>query len=307
MPACQEPDDNDGTQAAHRSVESERRGEEARLGPRRSSSCGSASVDTSASVRSGLQILGLFSQRRPWLRMSEIASATGLSQFEARMQLAAMRRMNLVQEDATSRYGLGPGPPDPTVAIRAMGIVRQTRAHLVELQRVARCPVMLAMLDGTELVVVDRAVAPGSPRLEMTIDLYRRLPAHATAFGKVLLAFQPEHREQELVADLELEPLTPFTITDRQQLLRELQRVRSDGLAIEDREHMAHRLCIAAPVRGAHNRVIAAVGIVIVDSSDPLEELVQSHCEPIAAAASGLSMALRHAEVDGSDLDWPCL
>jgi DNA-binding IclR family transcriptional regulator len=258
-------------------------------------------------MRSGLQILGLFSQRRPWWRIAEIASATGLSRFDAHRQVVAMRRMNLLQEGASERYELGAGPPDPTVAIRAMGIVRQTRAHLMDLQRITACPVTLAMLDGTELVVVDRAVAASSPCLEMTVDLYRRLPAHATALGKVLLAYQPEHREQALVGELELERLTPYTITDRRLLLKELQLVRSRGLAVEDREHLPHRRSIAAPVRGAHNRVIAAVGIVITDSTSPIEEPLQRYCEPVEAAAGLLSVALRHAEVDGSDLDWPRL
>jgi IclR family pca regulon transcriptional regulator len=258
-----------------------------------------------ASLRNGLSILSLFSAERRWWRMGEIVDATGLSPFAAHLQITAMRQMNLIAEGPGRRYGLGSGPPDPTVAIRAMGVVRLTRAHLVALQRIASCPVTLAMLDGTELVVVDRAVASSPPRLQMTIDLYRRLPAHATALGKVLLAYLPEHREQALVGQMALAALTPFTITDKQQLLKDLQRVRDRALAVEDREHLPHRRCIAAPVRGAQQRVIAAVGLTIVECDTTPERIVERYSDPLARTAARLSRALRHARLDGSDLDWP--
>ncbi|MGN6371638.1 MAG: IclR family transcriptional regulator [Solirubrobacteraceae bacterium] len=257
------------------------------------------------SLRHGLAILGLFSAERQWLRMGEIAEAIGLSPIDTHLHVAAMRRMNFIQEGAERRYGLGCGPPDPTVAIRAMGIVRHTRAHLLALQKLAHCPVTLAMLDGTELVVVDRAAAPSSPRLEMTIDLYRRLPAHATALGKVLLAYLPEHCEHSIVAEMKLKALTPFTITDKRRLLRELQRVRSRALATEDREHLPHRRCIAVPVRGAEQRVIAAVGLAFNDADTPLALLLQRHSHALEVAGARLSDALRDARVDGSEVDWP--
>jgi DNA-binding IclR family transcriptional regulator len=237
--------------------------------------------------------------------MGEIAEAIGLSPFDTHLQVAAMRRMNFIQEGAQRRYGLGSGPPDPTVAIKAMGIVRHTRAHLLSLQRLAQCPVTLAMLDGTELVVVDRAAAASSPRLEMTIDLYRRLPAHATALGKVLLAYLPEHREQAVVDEMKLKAFTPFTITDKRKLLRELQQVRSNALATEDREHLPQRRCIALPVRGAEQRVIAAVGLTLTDPDTPLATLLERHMGALEVAARRLSDALRHACIDGSEIDWP--
>jgi DNA-binding IclR family transcriptional regulator len=83
--------------------------------------------------------------------------------------------------------------------------------------------------------------------------------------------------------------------------------VRSRALAIEDREHFPHRRCIAAPVRGAHNRVIAAVGLTLTDPDTPLKQLVDRYREPVGATAARLSDALRYAHLDGSEVDWPRL
>jgi IclR family transcriptional regulator, pca regulon regulatory protein len=307
MPARGEPDADefDGGQAGSGSLRRGRPGLEAggSLEPPHEH----APTTAVASVADGLRILSLFSRRRPWWSTTQIAGAIDVSSPDACAQVSVLRRMNLMQEGTRGCFGLGCGAPDPMVAIRVMGIVRLARAHLVALQRLAQCPVTLAMLDGTELVVVDRAICESSSRSEAAIDAYRRLPAHATALGKVLLAYQPEQREQALVTGIELRSLTPFTITDRHDLLRELQCVRRRALAVEDREHLPYRRSIAAPVRGAHNRVIAAVGITMLDATAPLEKLVERHCEPISVAAAQLSIALRHAQLDDSDLDWPRL
>jgi DNA-binding IclR family transcriptional regulator len=253
------------------------------------------------SLRYGLQILGLFSSERRWLRIGEIASELGLSPLEAHVYVSAMRRMRLVREGPGRRYGLGSGPPDlGMAAIRAAGIARRARQHLIALRQRTGSPVTLAMLDGTELLVVDRNTGGDRTTLEMTIDLDRRLPAHATALGKVLLAYLPEHREHACVEAVVPQALTRRTITDKRELLKHLQQVRDRGFAVEDREYTSHRRCMAAPVRGSNRRVVAAVGIAIADEQRGLEELVDRHSAALLHAAQRLSGALQHTRVD-----WP--
>lgn len=254
-----------------------------------------------ASLRHGLEILGLFSAERPWLRIGEIAQELGLSPFAAHAQVDAMQRMQFVRQGPGRRYGLGPGPADLAMdAIRATGIARRARASLIGLHRLTSCTVTLAMLDGTELTVADRGMGAGDPRVEMTIGIDRPLPPHAAALGKVLVAYLPERYEQALVDTLTLEEFTPWTITDKRALLRHLQQVRTHGLAVEDREHMPQRRCLAVPVRGADRRVIAAVGLRVRESDLPLKALIERHETPLLETARRLSQALRYAQ-----LDWP--
>jgi DNA-binding IclR family transcriptional regulator len=254
-----------------------------------------------ASLQHGLEILGLFSAERPWLRIGEIAQELGLSPFAAHAQVDAMQRMQFVRQGPGRRYGLGPGPADLAMdAIRATGLARRARGSLVGLHRMTGCTVILAMLDGTELAVADRGMGAGDPQVEMTIGIDRRLPAHASALGKVLVAYLPERYEQALVDTLALDAFTPWTIIDKRALLRHLQQVRTRGLAVEDREHMPHRRCLAAPVRGADRRVIAAVGLRVRELDVHLETLIERHAGPLLETAGRLSQALRYAQ-----LDWP--
>lgn len=255
-----------------------------------------------ASLRYGLQILGLFSAERQWLRIGEIAHELGLSPLAAHAEVSAMRRMQLVREGPDRRYGLSAGPPELGLsAVRSVGMARHARPHLLALQRRTGLPVALATLDGTELLVVDRSHM-GERKVEMTIDLDHRLPAHATALGKVLLAYLPEHREQAMVESIELPRTTSRTIVDRRQLLKHLQLVRTRGMALEDREYVLHRRCIAVPVRGAARHVIAALGLTMADTQTPLKELADRYEAYLTATAQRLSAKFKHAQVD-----WPAL
>lgn len=258
-----------------------------------------ASLDGDASLRRALEILGLFSSERRWLGLGEIAHELGVSPTDARAQVNAMRRLQLVREESLNRYGLGPGPHDLAMdAVRAAGVARRIRPHLVGLHARTRLPVALTLLGGVELLVSERAGSDGRPHVEMTIDLDRRAPAHATALGKVLLAYLPERHELRAVEALDLAPLTSHTIADAGRLLRHLHQVRNSGMALEDEEHMPHRRCLAVPVRVARRCVIAALGLRMTDSHAPLHELADRYRDELLDAAQQLSQALRYAQVE---------
>jgi IclR family acetate operon transcriptional repressor len=85
---------------------------------------------------------------------------------------------------------------------------------------------------------------------------------HATGSGKLLLAYLPEQELMQYLAQTRLERFTEATITDRDQLLEELQRIRSDGFAIDRGEYGSPVWCIAAPVQDASRRVAGCLDLV---------------------------------------------
>jgi DNA-binding IclR family transcriptional regulator len=93
----------------------------------------------------------------------------------------------------------------------------------------------------------------------------RRLPAHCTAVGKMLLASLPP---EELDARLPegagpLRAMTPNSITSPEELRRLLVEVRERGVASEQRESNPDVSCVAAPVRDRAGRVVAALSISV--------------------------------------------
>jgi IclR family transcriptional regulator, KDG regulon repressor len=120
-------------------------------------------------------------------------------------------------------------------------------------------------------------------------------PAYCTALGKVILAaLRPEQFERYLER-VELKPLTDNTITDPQRLRKEIEEVRRSGIAFDDGELNGEVRCAAMPVRDFSGQVAGAIGI-----SGPVWRLsiqmLQSHAQSIAGAASELSRAFGAAE-----------
>jgi IclR family transcriptional regulator, KDG regulon repressor len=97
--------------------------------------------------------------------------------------------------------------------------------------------------------------------VRMSWRLGSRLPLHATAAGKVLLAWVWEAAVDARVGQAPYAALTPRTITDRGGFLDELARVRRLGFARDDEECEAGLACVAAPVRDRRGDVVAALSL----------------------------------------------
>ncbi|MBI6628520.1 HTH-type transcriptional regulator BhcR [Pontibaca salina] len=115
-------------------------------------------------------------------------------------------------------------------------------------------------------------------------------PLHASGIGKVLLAHaRPELLERFLSANLE--QFTPHTLWERDALRADLEKVRARGYSVDDQERNMGMRCIAAPIRNAHDEVIAGLSV-----SGPitrvLSEEVATLADAVIEAADAVSAAI---------------
>jgi len=144
--------------------------------------------------------------------------------------------------------------------------------------------VHLAVLDGTDVVFI--AIVRAGPVPSPLARVGGRLPAHATALGKAILAFSPPD-VIERVACSRLERRTPHTIVEPTSLQRELTRVRTIGTATELQECAIGRTCVASPVLGHGGVPIAAISV-----TGSVDEVVSARVAP-AVRASALALGHR--------------
>jgi IclR family transcriptional regulator, acetate operon repressor len=116
----------------------------------------------------------------------------------------------------------------------------------------------LEVLIENYVLVIDEIA--GSNPMGMTQDVGHRLPIHATATGKVLLASQTDDEIDRLLA-APLAPLTDQTIVDSNRLRIELARVRQEGVAIAVGELEPGFTALAAPVVDRERQVVAAISV----------------------------------------------
>jgi DNA-binding IclR family transcriptional regulator len=117
--------------------------------------------------------------------------------------------------------------------------------------------VHLGILEGGMVTYVSKAATPTSFATHTRPGA--QLEAYSSGLGKVLLSGLPYDQLESFIMDGDLVALTPYTITDRAVLLEQLERVRTAGFAVDDRESQADLRCIAVPVYDGDGRIVAAL------------------------------------------------
>ncbi len=215
----------------------------------------------SNAVERALAILEAVSQRSDGMTNSEINRKLGIPKSTASYILRALeQRGYLRREPGTRRYRLGLKVLNLGRGVTIGLDLREVALPLLR-QLVERCQLTahLAILDQSEAVYIEKVEAPGF--IKMNTWVGRRLDVHSTAVGKALVAYLPQDEAEEIVRERGLRRLTPRTITARSELMRELERVREKGYAVDDEENSLGVRCVAAPVFDRRGKVIAAVGV----------------------------------------------
>jgi IclR family pca regulon transcriptional regulator len=255
----------------------------------------------SQSLERGLAILGCFSSTQPVLGIADIADELGMSRSTTHRYVITLVALGYLEQGASRKYRLGLRVTDLGMsALDSTGLREHSHPELVQLRRQTSYTAGLGVLDGEEILYVDRARGFRREQTEATLDPQpgSRLPVHCTAIGKLLLAYLPEHEQRELITELTLTKHGPNTITTKQALREQLERIRRDGLAVNDQELAPQLRTLAAPVRDQTGAVLAAVNLSIPGASAPVAELVSSLGPQLVATAERISASLGYRDDD---------
>lgn len=227
--------------------------------------------DVIDSVEKAFRLLQSFSAERSAMTVSEAAAATGLSRATARRILLTLERLGFAETDGR-RFQLTAGVLRLGYGyLAALPFWEHAQPHMRALSDELRESSSMATLDGGEIVYVARV--PASRSMTITLNVGSRLPAYPTSMGRVLLASLPERELASYLDSVELERLTPHTITDPAALRAELNRVAEQGYAMVDGEREEGIRSAAAPVRNSTGRVLAALNVSANAARVSLEEL----------------------------------
>jgi DNA-binding IclR family transcriptional regulator len=152
-----------------------------------------------------------------------------------------------VVQDPSTRYRLSFRLFELGMAtVNALGIRQVARPFMEELARISNETVNLGHWDGREIIYIDKIKSREILLTDLVIGT--RVPAYCSAMGKAILAFRSDKEQRDFIKATEFEPLTPRTNTDPARLLRELERIRELGYALDEEEMVMGSRCVAAPV-----------------------------------------------------------
>ncbi len=229
------------------------------------------------SIERAAAVLRLIGAADEPLGLAEVSTALALPKPTVHGILRTLLSVGFVDRaEGSSRWGryvLGEGLQRMgAVRIDAQELRSQSMNWADELAARTRMSVRVGVLTGGEVLVAHHVFRPdGSPQRLCT---GQRLPAHATALGKALLARAPAASYPQ--AGAPWPAYTKRTVTSPPQLAAALAAVRREGYATEAGEHVPDQGSIAAPVHGPGGFVVGAVAVVA-----PLDEvLVGSRYRP---------------------------
>jgi IclR family transcriptional regulator, pca regulon regulatory protein len=184
--------------------------------------------------------------------------------------------------------------------MHSMSLREHSRALLGELCQRTGYTASLAVLDGPEILYLDRV--PGGRRGLRKVDLGitsgSRLPIHCTAMGKLLLAYLYDEVQRPLLDELKPSTRGPNTIRSKRELRRELETIREAGLAINDEELAPGLIAIAAPVRCESREVVAAINLAANKATIGIGQLVAALAPHLISTADRISARLGYRRED---------
>jgi IclR family transcriptional regulator, KDG regulon repressor len=222
-----------------------------------------------SSVTNALRVLKSYdANHREW-GVSEMARHIGVGKSTAHRLLATMTEERILEQDAeTGRYRLGLAVFDLVGAVSTRYDLHEAvLAPMTELRQRSGETVQVAVLDGREVVYIERLDGPNTMRMFMEIG--RRNSAHCTATGKVLLAYLPEKQLDLALKGWTLAGVTPHTITDMKKFRVALKTVREQGYAENWGESEPGVVSIGAPIFARDGHVVAALSVA--GSTDRIE------------------------------------
>jgi DNA-binding IclR family transcriptional regulator len=233
-----------------------------------------------------LRVLAAFSAERPDLGLTELSRRAGLPLTTTHRLVGELAEWGALERGPDGRYRVGLRLWEVgALAPRGLGLRESAMPFLEDLYEVTRQNVQLAVLDGTEVVFVERISGRGAVNVITRVG--GRLPLHATGVGLVLLA-HADPGLQETVLAAPLKRYTPRTMCDPEELRRVLAEVRRTGVAVSDGQIELIALSIAAPVHGPGGDVVAALSVVVPAATAD----ARAYVPVVRAAARGISRAL---------------
>jgi IclR family pca regulon transcriptional regulator len=255
----------------------------------------------SQSLERGLAILSCFTPTRPVLGIAELAEELGMSRSTTHRYVITLARLGYLAQGARRKYHLALGVTDLGIAAMSATTLREhAHFYLEELCGRTGFTVSLAVLDGPEIMLVDRL--RGARRAQRLIDLGlsigSRLPVYCTAAGKLLLASLPDPLQREWLAEMALTKQGPKTIRSKATLRQELTQIREESLAVADEELAPDLYAISAPIRSSTSEPVAAATMAAHSSVISLEELIEALGPHLISTADRVSARLGYRRED---------
>lgn len=243
----------------------------------------------SVAVERALRMLEAVGESSAGMTNAELSRKVGVPKSTASYILRTLEQHGYLRREMESgRYRLG---------LRVLSLGRSVlggldvrEAALPYLRALAerlKLTVHLAAMDHGQAVYIEKVEVPGFIKMDTWVG--RRMEVYTTSVGKALVAWWPKEEVETILRERGMKKRTPKTITNVGEYLRELEKVRKLGYAVDDEENNLNVRCVAAPIFGADGKVEASIGV-----SGATSQVTKGHVAKVAEAAMEAARRVSH-------------
>jgi IclR family pca regulon transcriptional regulator len=249
-----------------------------------------AAGETLQGLERGLAVIQAFSHEAPAMTLSEVARRTDISRATARRILLTLEALGFVRSDGRE-FSLSPRVLSLGWSyLSSLNLWEVARPFMEDLSAATQETCSACTLDLPDIVFVARVPAPRRI-LMMSLGVGSRLPAYATAMGRVLLAGLSDAEVAEHLAATRLEPLTHRTVTDAARLRAIVASVRRQGFSLVDEELELGLRSLSVPLCGPDGRPVAALNLCAATARVSVAEMQGRYLPAMRSTADTISTA----------------
>jgi DNA-binding IclR family transcriptional regulator len=229
--------------------------------------------------------------------LEEVTRATGYKKTTCFRVLKTLQNLGIVEPSpGTKKYQYGPRlAAIGLFALKNMNLRQVAMPVLQKLRNDTGETINLTILNGAEILYVERVMS--DYLVNVNVNIGDRLPVHCASMGKVILAYLPTTKLDEILPAISFTRRTEKTIASRSALLKELEKIRETGYAINDEELEKGLRAVAAPIFDYTGEAFAATNIAWTTARHSGRETFSEYAVNIVAAAKQISQLLGHNPV----------
>jgi IclR family acetate operon transcriptional repressor len=234
--------------------------------------------------------------------LADISARLDLPRQTVHRVVRQLEELDLVRRDfARDHYFVGARMIQLSVnALRAAARLAPVHAVLNQLVEDIGETCNVGVLERDEVVYIDRVECDWPLRLQLSAG--SRVPVHATAIGKLLVAHLPSRTRKHILETVTLQGFTENTLVTPDALEEEFKRIRRDGYATNNEENLAGLIALAVPIYDGEGRVIAGLAVHAPVARMDLEQAAEQ-LPLLRSVAAKLQREIQHLHAEDPDDD----
>jgi DNA-binding IclR family transcriptional regulator len=241
------------------------------------------------SIGRGFKLLSIVCNSTTPLSLSELSKESQLSVSTIQRLTYTLQQLGLLDRDQkTKKFKIGPEMITLSFSVIESLVLKEVaRPHMQQLSEQLDEVVELATLSGNRIIIIEAIKTQQILNVNTSPGI--KIPAHATAAGKAILAFLPEPTRKSILQEDGMSKLTDNTITSSSAYMKELKEVQKRGFATALDEFTIGLGAVAAPIRGNTGDVLASLTVMAPTVRVTKDKLMDFYSEKVVQAAKRIS------------------